>query len=60
MVPGAIGLAAVSAIFTTRSAGNLSDVITVITTVLAVTLGIVTSSRALTPSQIEVRPGTSD
>ncbi len=45
LVPGAIGLAAVSRLFVTRSGGNLSDLITAIISVLAVTLGIVISSR---------------
>jgi uncharacterized membrane protein YjjB (DUF3815 family) len=54
LVPGAIGLTAVTALLTTRSADDLTDVVTAITAVLAVSLGILPSSRVLAPRQARV------
>jgi uncharacterized membrane protein YjjP (DUF1212 family) len=51
LVPGALGLTATLTIFRTRSAGNITDLVTSIIVVLALTLGIMVGSRLL--------PGTS-
>lgn len=56
VVPGAIGLTAVSALFTTKGAGNLTDVITATIAVLAVSLGILTTARVLAPRRVQVQP----
>jgi uncharacterized membrane protein YjjP (DUF1212 family)/uncharacterized membrane protein YjjB (DUF3815 family) len=55
LVPGAIGLTAVSRLFLTKSGGNLSDLITAAVTLLAVVLGIVISSRVTTRHPVVVR-----
>jgi uncharacterized membrane protein YjjP (DUF1212 family)/uncharacterized membrane protein YjjB (DUF3815 family) len=47
LVPGALGLTATLAIFRTRSAGNITDLVTSIIVVLALTLGIMVGSRLL-------------
>jgi uncharacterized membrane protein YjjB (DUF3815 family) len=60
LVPGAAGLAAVSAVFNTRSAGNLTDVVTATIAVLAVTLGILTTSRVLAPRQVQIQASLSE
>lgn len=55
LVPGAIGLTAVSKLFTTESGGNLTDLITAVITVLAVTLGILIGARVIARNQVRVR-----
>jgi uncharacterized membrane protein YjjB (DUF3815 family) len=47
LVPGALGLSATSAIFQTRSAGNITDLVTSIIVVVALTQGIMVASRLL-------------
>lgn len=47
LVPGALGLTATLAIFRTRSAGNITDLVTSIIVILALTLGITVGSRLL-------------
>jgi uncharacterized membrane protein YjjP (DUF1212 family) len=55
LVPGAIGLTAVSRLFVTRSGGNLSDLITAAVTLLAVVLGIIIGARLTTRHPVVVR-----